>query len=372
MKEQDISLVKNKSNFVPALPNDQYSSLFLESISNLHETNELQETQKSNISSSEKTALRTLKEDDSIIIKQADKRGATVIMDKTYYKDKILGLLEDRETYIQLAKNEDDQTMKKIRKLTKSHEGELTRKFSSKTSNLYGLPKIHKSLAIKAAIQKQNSSYVRLPPPQDLKFRPIVAGPTSPTHRLSNFIDIILKPLCKNIPSYIRDDLDFLNQIPEQITENTILVSFDVVSLYTSIPHDLGLEAITFWVENYAQSLARKFTTRFIIEAISIILKENTFCFDDTHYKQIQGTAMGTKMAPTYATLVMGYLEKKLYDTYEVKYGENEREEFVKCFKRFLDDCFLPWDKTEAELTQLHEILNGLHNGAQHRKITIP
>jgi hypothetical protein len=136
--------------------------------------------------------------------------------------------------------------------------------------------------------------------------------------------------------------LDFLNQIPEQITENTILVSFDVVSLYTSIPHDLGLEAITFWVENYAQSLARKFTTRFIIEAISIILKENTFCFDDTHYKQIQGTAMGTKMAPTYATLVMGYLEKKLYGTYEVKYGENEREEFVKCFKRFLDYCFLP------------------------------
>ena len=76
--------------------------------------------------------------------------------------------------------------------------------------------------------------------------RPIVAGPSSPTHRLSNFIDLILKPPCKHVPSYMRDDLDFLNQIPEQIDKNTLLVSFDVVGLYTNIPHDLGLIAIEY------------------------------------------------------------------------------------------------------------------------------
>lgn len=45
----------------------------------------------------------------------------------------------------------------------------------------------------------------------------------------------------------MRDDLDFLNQIPEQIDKNTLLVSFDVVGLYTNIPHDLGLIAIEYW-----------------------------------------------------------------------------------------------------------------------------
>jgi hypothetical protein len=31
-------------------------------------------------------------------------------------------------------------------------------------------------------------------------------------------------------------------------------------------------------------------------------------------YQQKRGTAMGTKMAPTYATLVLGYLEHILYE----------------------------------------------------------
>ena len=97
------------------------------------------------------------------------------------------------------------------------------------------------------------------------------------------------------------------------------------------------------------------------MEAISIVLKENTFQFDDINYKQIQGTAMGTKMAPTYATLTMGFIETQLYERFKEKYGQDEKENFVKLFKRFLDDCFLPWQKTEAELEELHKMLNSLH-----------
>ena len=70
---------------------------------------------------------------------------------------------------------------------------------------------------------------------------------------------------------------------------------------------------------------------------------------------------MGTKMAPTYATLVMGYLETKLYNQYKGEYGDSDKEHFIKLFKRFLDDCFLPWEKSEEELKQLHDTLNNLH-----------
>ena len=167
--------------------------------------------------------------------------------------------------------------------------------------------------------------------------------------------------MCGKVLSYIRDDLDFLNHIPDEVEESTILVTSDVVSLYTSIPRDLGLDVIKFWLENYGESLARPFLTEFIMEAVSIILKENTFQFNDQHYKQLQGTAMGTKMAPTYATLIMGYLEKRLYQSYEEKYGAADAELLIKLFKRFLDDCCLLWNKSKEQLTDFYQLLNSLH-----------
>ena len=38
-------------------------------------------------------------DDNNIIIKEADKSGATVIMDKIFYKDNIEELLSDTENY---------------------------------------------------------------------------------------------------------------------------------------------------------------------------------------------------------------------------------------------------------------------------------
>lgn len=53
-------------------------------------------------------------------------------------------------------------------------------------------------------------SYNKLHRPTDLKLPPIVAGPVFPTQRLRTGLDIILKPICKLIPGYIRDDMDSL------------------------------------------------------------------------------------------------------------------------------------------------------------------
>jgi hypothetical protein len=43
-----------------------------------------------------------------------------------------------------------------------------------------------------------------------------------------------------------------------------------------------------------------------------------------------------TKMATTYATLTMGFIETQLYERFKEKYGQDEKENFVKLFKRFL------------------------------------
>jgi hypothetical protein len=43
--------------------------------------------------------------------------------------------------------------------------------------------------------------------------------------------------------------------------------------------------------------------------------------FDAIVYKQKLGIAIGTKVAPIYATLMLGYLEEKLYSTVKEKIG---------------------------------------------------
>ena len=90
-----------------------------------------------------------------------------------------------------------------------SKEKEYLINFDYKTSTFYGLPKIHKSKIVQRVITENKSEYIEIKDPEDLTFRPIVAGPICETHRLSNLLDILLKPFIKHMDSYIQDDVDF-------------------------------------------------------------------------------------------------------------------------------------------------------------------
>ena len=129
--------------------------------------------------------------------------------------------------------------------LLKEEQHFLT-KFSCSISNLYGLPKVHKSKFIKEAIQVQNSEYIKKYELPDLTLRPIVAGPNCPTRRLSNLVDILLKPFLIHIKSYIKDNLDFLAKCSWENKWDTILTTFDVVGIYSNIPYEHGVEAIKY------------------------------------------------------------------------------------------------------------------------------
>lgn len=190
-------------------------------------------------------------------------------------------------------------------------------------------------------------------------------GPVCETHRLSNFLDIILKPFVKKVRSFVRDDLDFLNHLPVTVNLETIIVSFDVVNLYTNIPHDYGLEAIAYWLDNYNELLPERIDKELIIKGLRFILENNFFMFDNDTYRQKSGTAMGTKVAPTYANLVMGYLEIKLYNEISNVFGIDFKNYLLENWKRYLDDCFILWSKSTEDLDQFKCILNGLNENLQ-------
>ena len=362
------SLIQNKSSFNPQKGRNTVLDNICETLEkiNITEESNVMKT-KSNLNRNEENSLKSLSTDPDIIIKEADKGGAIVIMDKSYYEKKILDMLEDKSFYKKLPTNEDKQIMRDIKKTIQLFANNLTSKekdyltnFEFKSSNFYGLPKIHKSNMIKNAISEHNSEYIAIQNPSDLPFRPIVGSPNAPTQRLSNFLDIILKPLCKHIQSYVRDDLDFLTTLPKHIPIDAKLVTFDVVSLYTNIPHDLGLFAVKFWLQQFPNAIDSRFNHSFILECLKSVLVNNTFEFGNNCYKQIKGTAMGTKVAPIYANLTLGYLEIQLKNRLIEVWGSDTTNDVMSNWKRYLDDCFIIWKFDVEKLNRFHDILNDL------------
>ena len=63
---------------------------------------------------------------------------------------------------------------------------------------------------------------------------------------MSEIVDFFLQPYMPTIPSSIKDTDDFIRRIRNiiDLPSDVLLVTFDVVSLYPSIPHDFGLCAL--------------------------------------------------------------------------------------------------------------------------------
>ena len=117
----------------------------------------------------------------------------------------------------------------------------------------------------------------------------------------------------KALPSFIQDSTDFINLIETlKLPQTCILASIDVSSLYTNIPHLEGREAVTKNLSLNQDPPPLQPQPVVIGELIDIVLQNNVFEFNDKLYLQKQGTAMGTKMAPSYANLFMGKMEKQL------------------------------------------------------------
>ena len=72
------------------------------------------------------------------------------------------------------------------------------------------------------------------------------------------------------------------------------MVSFDVTEIYGNVPHELGKQAISFWIENYQKHYTQDLSKKFITDGIELILNNNSFRYDHKNYIQSPGTSMGT------------------------------------------------------------------------------
>ncbi len=313
--------------------------------------------------------LNNLRKINNLKFTKADKGGCFVVLNQTDYERMIQTHLQDSKTYKLLPESIDNEIYNKISDLVLAFEycfarDELTylldHEFSAST--FYILPKIHKSKIIAQACSKVYNNYLHIDSiPFDLPSRPIVSNINSPTSRLSHFIDSLLKPLVLLVPSYIKNSFDFLEKLPKEMPDNTSFLSLDVTSLYTVIPHDFGLEAVQYWCTKYNNKLDANFPIMFILDALKLILTFNTFIHFKKCYQQLVGTAMGTQVAPSYAHLVMAYLELKMQDKCMTIFGRENTISIFSHYYRYLDDIFIVWPLTQEFAKLFVESFNSVH-----------
>ena len=240
------------------------------------------------------------------MILPADKGRTTVVINKTTYDAKVANMLSDTSTYKPLSKDPTSALRQKMNSLllslhTSGHLSDYQyhklRDSAGHIPLLYALPKIHK---------------------QDVPLRPIVSFISSPTYSLSKHLVSILSPLVGNSERHVRNSTNFAKFITTQtLEEDEVLVSFDVVSLFTKIPTNLAVQVARQCLQEDSSLPERtSLTPSEIVSLLELCLNATYFAFRNTYYQQIHGTAMGSPVSVVAADLVMEDVESRAFSTY--------------------------------------------------------
>ena len=255
-----------------------------------------------NLSIKEKKALKNLRDDTNIVITKADKGNCTVIIDKDKYEEKIFKLLNDKDTYVilknDLKKNIERKLNKFIFELYKidslsQKEYFYLRSTDAIAPRIYGLPKIHKP---------------------DWPLRPIVSFINSLLYNLSQFVAKILTPLINSNNLSIKNSFELIDRISNcKINDNDLMLSFDVVSLFTKIPVNIAKSVIFDRLKCDSELKIRcKLNINKIMNALDLCLDNTYLCFRKKFYCQIFGVAMCSPISVIVANLIMDFIENKM------------------------------------------------------------
>ena len=161
------------------------------------------------------------------------------------------------------------------------------------------------------------------------------------THTLEKFTPMI--------PSYVKDTTRFLNIIKHiKLGNNDLLVTTDVSSLYTNIPHTEGIEAITRMMNEVGTDPLYRM---FINSLAHQVLTKNYFSIKNQLYIPRTRYSLGHQKGTSYAIIFMNYLETNFLYTIPTK---------QKLCIRFTDGILL-FGHMENKDNRFQQILNNHH-----------
>lgn len=244
-----------------------------------------------------KNTKQFLKNNQDIMVLNSDKSNKSVIMNKTEYIQKMNILLSDTTTYEKIKIDPTNKTnnlcLKKVSKTFMNKSLPFTHLHKLVTHNpitprMYGLPKLHKT---------------------NIPLRPIVSTINSPVYKMSKYLINSIKTLTQNSKFNVKNSYDFKSKIDTiTLQPNDILVSFDVISLFTNIPVDIAISEIDKrWDEiKHNTDITDK---EAFMDLLKFCIKDNNFFkFQNIFYKQKKGLAMGNPLSPILADIVLELL----------------------------------------------------------------
>ena len=193
-------------------------------------------------------------ENKEIIIKPADKGSIIVIMSPDYYWNICHIHISDTSYYRMLSDTDPSNIVQqrvtqfadKYKPMLTLKEYNYLTKRKHKISNLYILPKLHKSKGINEIIQKQQCEYINIEENIIVEVRPIVAGTIYHTSGISKILHIIMEPSLAMISHIAKDSFDFKNRLDQHCPTRTRLSTCDIKLLYTNIRHDVFYTAVKY------------------------------------------------------------------------------------------------------------------------------
>ena len=257
------------------------------------------------------------------------------------YYDKMDTLVNDKQTYEELKRDPTPALQRKLNSklltLKKTDAFDTKRYYRVRCSvpqppKLYGLPKLHKP---------------------GFPMRPIVSFCGSPTYQLSKYLTTILQPLTEQSRRKLQSTENFIDAIKTvQIPDDCKLVSFDVKSLFTSIPLQLALQCTETAIQQSTVTLP--LPTEDIMDLLNLCLTSTYFQYNGKHNKQLHGTAMGSPVSVVVAEIVMQNIEERALATCR---------QTIPLWLRYVDDTFTAVHKDEID--DFHKHLNEQHADIQ-------
>ncbi|XP_035661757.1 uncharacterized protein LOC118406009 [Branchiostoma floridae] len=259
-----------------------------------------------NITQEEQAALKALSTNKDIIILPADKGRCTVVLDREQYDSKVQDLLSDNNTYLPLKKDPTPTFKAKITAALKELQDKkaIDRKTYLKIyptgeqpPAFYGLPNIHK---------------------KEVPLRPIVSSVGSVTYELSRFLVDIIGPLVGKSEHHIKNSADFVNKIKDiRVEEDEIIISYDVCSLFTSIPPKRAVAVVRDFLESDTTLGERtSLSSKQICDLLELCLGCTYFVYNGQYYQQLYGCAMGSPVSPIVVNLYMERFETEALSTF--------------------------------------------------------
>ena len=177
---------------------------------------------------------------------------------------------------------------------------------------------------------------IHKPNPLGRPYLAVIAQQNKSHHLLITSFSLLLK--FKNHTS--EDTTDFLNfKEKTKVAKAILLVSMDVTSLYTNIPSDEGINIVCKTYETFHLNKL-PIPNLYLRDMLRLILKENSFPFHGKNYLQTHITALGTKMAVSFANIFMAAVETEIINRSHFK---------PLTWKRYSDDVFSLRDINKEE-----------------------